>query len=435
VTSIGSLKRRDLSTSDGVVANVPLDMERARAHIHLKYDLLYSREKPKDLLMAKRRTYEELEQTVRDLRNEAARRKRAEGTLNTVRAALNSAASGVLITNNKGIVKYANPALLRMFQYESKKEVLNKHATELFAIQGGHRFSDIEAIIDRSKGETEEFQALRKDGSIFHVEVSTSCISDSEGHAVGRMASFVDITIRKQVEEALRESSEKIKLFAYSVSHDLKSPAIGLYGLTKRLHRDYADILEDKGHKYCEQILKTAEQIATLVEQINIFISTKEAPLSIERLELKELLQVIREEFSPQLSIREITWLEPDYIPEIKADRLSIIRALRNLVDNALKYGGEALSEISIRYKESGESHIVSIKDNGTGLKEQGHHQDIFAPFIRRKTSKGIEGSGLGLAIVREIAEKHGGEVWLEPGEERGITFHISIPKCPKVSP
>jgi signal transduction histidine kinase len=188
-------------------------------------------------------------------------------------------------------------------------------------------------------------------------------------------------------------------------------------------------MLDEKGQKYCEQILKAAEQIAALVEKINVFISAKEAPLTIERLELKELFQVIREEFSPQLSIREIRWLEPDNIPEIKADRLSIIRALRNLVDNALKYGGEALSEISIRYKESGESQILSIKDNGIGLKETDHHQDIFAPFIRRKTSKGIEGSGLGLSIVREIAEKHGGKVWLEPGQERGITFYLSIPK------
>ena len=249
------------------------------------------------------------------------------------------------------------------------------------------------------------------------------------------MSSFVDITERKQMEEALQKSSEKIRLFAYSVSHDLKSPAIGLYGLTKRLYKDYADILDEKGQKYCEQILKTAEQIAALVEQINIFISTKEAPLTIERLGLKEILQAIREGFSTQLNIRQIRWLEPDGIPGIKADRLSIIRALRNLLDNALKYGGESLSEISIRYKESGESHILSIKDNGIGIREQANDQDVFGPFIRRKTSKGIEGSGLGLTIVREIAEKHGGEVWLEPGQNRGITFYISIPKYLQLSP
>lgn len=380
-------------------------------------------------------TYTELEQTVTDLRKEATQRKRAEEELNTVRSALNSAASGVIITDKKGIIKYANSALLRMFEYESRNDVIEKHVSELLAIEGGHRFSDIDAIIDNSRGDTEELQAVRKDGTIFHVEVSTSCIANNEGHDVGRMASFVDITDRKQMEEAVRQSSDKIKLFAYSVSHDLKSPATALYGLTKRLYKHYAGSVDEKGQKYCEQILKTAEEIAALVEQINIFISTKEAPLTIETLELKKVLQLIKEEFSTQLSIREIRWLEPDDIPEIKADRLSIIRALRNLVDNALKYGGEALSEIKIGYKESVESHILSIKDNGIGLKEQNAHQDIFAPFIRRKTSKGIEGSGLGLNIVREIAEKHGGHVWLEPGQEKGITFYISIPKRVQVLP
>jgi PAS domain S-box-containing protein len=379
--------------------------------------------------MTRKSTYEALKREVKEGNKESTERRLVEEELNTVRAALNSAATGVIITNKKGRIQYANPAFLRMFEYEFQKEVMGKYESELFATQEGRRFVDIGAIIDKSKGEAEEFQALRKDGTIFHVEVSTSSIIDNEGHNVGRMASFVDITDRKQMEKALKESSEKIKFFAYSISHDLKSPAIGLYGLTKRLHKDYADILDEKGQRYCDQILKTAEQIAALVEQINIFISTKEAPVIIERLALKEVLQVIREEFSSQLCIREIRWSEPDYIPEIEADRLSIIRAFRNLVDNALKYGGETLSKLDIKYKGSGEFHILSVKDNGIGLKKQDSQQDIFAPFIRSKTSKGIQGSGLGLTILKEIAEKHGGEVWLEPGQERGITFYISIPK------
>jgi signal transduction histidine kinase len=238
-----------------------------------------------------------------------------------------------------------------------------------------------------------------------------------------------EASAHRLTEKALEESSKKIKFFAYSVSHDLKAPAIGLYGLTKRLHRDYAGILDEKGKRYCDQILKTAEQIASLVGQINVFISTKEAPLTIEKLKPKELLQVIKEEYSAQLSLREIRWSEPDNIPEIKGDRLSIIRALRNIIDNAMKYGGETLSEIIFKYKESDGFHIFSVKDYGIGLKDQLSHEDIFAPFIRSKTSKGIQGSGLGLTILREIAERHGGEVWLELGRERGITFYISISK------
>ena len=235
--------------------------------------------------------------------------------------------------------------------------------------------------------------------------------------------------IHRQIEESLRDSSDKIKLFAYSISHDLKSPTIGLYSFTKRLYEDYSGSLDEKGQKYCEQIMNAAEQIAGLVEQINVFISTRESPLNIEKLSLKEVLKMIREDFSTQLSIREIRWSEPDYIPEIAADRLCTIRALRNLVDNALKYGGENLSKIDINYIESGQFHILSIKDNGIGLNEKDSNRDIFAPFIRRKTSKGIQGSGLGLTILREIAEKHRGEVWLEPDQKRGITFYISILK------
>ena len=98
-------------------------------------------------------------------------------------------------------------------------------------------------------------------------------------------------------------------------------------------------------------------------------------------------------------------------------------------MDNAIKYGSETLSEIDIRYKESNGFHILSVKDNGIGLEDQDSNQDIFAPFIRKKTSRGVQGSGLGLNIIKEIADKHGGEVWLEPGLEKGITFYLSIPK------
>jgi signal transduction histidine kinase len=238
-----------------------------------------------------------------------------------------------------------------------------------------------------------------------------------------------EASAHRMMDKALEESSKKIKFFAYSVSHDLKSPAISLYGLTKQLHKEYADILDKKGQNYCGQILKTAEQIIALVEQINVFISTVEAPLTIEKLNPKELLQMIREEYSAQLSIREIRWSEPDNISEIKADRLSIIRAFRNIIDNALKYGGETLSEIDIKYKDSGEFHIFSVRDNGIGLKDHTSHKNIFAPFIRSKTSKGIQGSGLGLTILKGISERHGGKVWLKPGRERGTTFYLSISK------
>jgi PAS domain S-box-containing protein len=233
---------------------------------------------------------------------------------------------------------------------------------------------------------------------------------------------------REKAEEALVKSSNKIKMFAYSVSHDLKNPAIAIYGLAKRLNRYAGDRLDERGRSYCDQILKASEHIASLVEKINLYIKTKEVPLSIEKVRLKEIVDTVKEEFAPQLTGRQIRWLEPERIPEFHADRTCMVRVLRNLVDNALKYGGHDLSEIKISYQESEDSHILSVEDDGIGLKDE-DAKTLFGPFKRKRMAGKVEGSGLGLAIVKEIAEQHKGRVWLEPDIKKGVAFHISISK------
>jgi len=373
-------------------------------------------------------SFEELEQLVKELKKESIKRRRAERALSVVFDALNSSVSGVIITDKKGKIRYANPSFLSMFEYKAKREVIGKYATELFVDQEIRRFADVKAIIDKSRGETEEFLALRKDGKTFHVEVSSSSVTDKAGNTVGRMASFADISDRKRAEEALRISSENIKSFAYSISHDLKSLAIGIYGLTQLLHKYSRSNLDEKANSYCDQILTASKQIAALVERINIYIATKETPLNIETVKLKGILRMIREEFSAELNIRSIKLSEPEHLPEIRADRLSILRILRNLIDNSLKYGGDGLSKIDIAYEESDDLHILSMRDNGIGMEKE-DLEDVFGLFKRKETSRGIEGVGLGLSIVKEIAEQHGGRVWLEPGLEKGITFYVAIGK------
>ncbi|MCG6980169.1 MAG: PAS domain-containing protein [Deltaproteobacteria bacterium] len=237
-----------------------------------------------------------------------------------------------------------------------------------------------------------------------------------------------DATERKRAEQALRQSSEKLKFFAYSVMHDLKSPTIGIYGLTELLHKHYKDTLDERGKSYCDQILRASVHVATLIEMINVYIATKESPLKIEKINIKDILQMVRDDFSPRLVVRRIKWLEPEVMVEVKADKLSLLRVFRNFVDNALKYGGEDLSEIRIGYEESEEFHTLSISDDGAGMRE-GDYERIFEAFRRGETYKAVEGVGLGLAIVAEIAERHKGRVWAEPLGDRWTTFHVSIAK------
>jgi len=227
---------------------------------------------------------------------------------------------------------------------------------------------------------------------------------------------------------ALREKKDMIKFFAYSVSHDLKSPAVALYALTKRLNEKYVHILDEKGKEHCSQILRTAEQMVALVEKLNGYIVAREAPLNFERVMVKEITQAIRDEFSGRLKQHQVRWSEPDYLPEIVADRLSLLSVFRNLIDNALKYGGKELSEIKIGYKENGNNHIFFITDDGIGIKVK-DSEKVFDLFHRNETSMGTAGSGLGLAIVKEISKRHQGRIWLDTAIGKGTKFCISISK------
>jgi signal transduction histidine kinase/ligand-binding sensor protein len=226
--------------------------------------------------------------------------------------------------------------------------------------------------------------------------------------------------------EELGKSSEKITRFAYSIAHDLKNPAIAIYGLTKRLAKIPAITASDKSNLLCSQVVKSSEHIVGLVDKVNEFIASKTLSLHIELIDLKEVLQLVRDEFSTQLNIKKIKWHEPDTIPKIMADRISIIRVFRNFLDNAIKYGGENFSEIKVGYKHVADYHEFSFYNNGSTIKIE-DCQEIFGVFKRKKRHVNIEGTGLGLSIVQELARKHKGKVWADADSYHGVTFYFSV--------
>lgn len=239
---------------------------------------------------------------------------------------------------------------------------------------------------------------------------------------------------KRRIEERLADqqglvnSFEKIKLFAYSVSHDLKNPVVSIHGLTKLLEEKYGNFLDEKGTLYCRQIIRSAEHITKLVEQINIYISTKEHPIVVEIIDPKDIFAQVRQEHSQTLAAKSVKWVEPEHIPEVSADRLALLRVFRNFVDNALKYGGPGLAHVEIAYEDDDNFHIFSVHNDGVSLAADACLK-VFELFSREDSSRNISGSGLGLAIVKEIAELHGGKVWSESSGGNGVTFYFAIPK------
>ena len=233
--------------------------------------------------------------------------------------------------------------------------------------------------------------------------------------------------IWKKAEE-VRNKKEELEFFAYTISHDLKNPAVGIYGFARLLAEKYEDKLDEKGKMYCRQIRQAAEQIETFTRDINEYIKSKKVLFDIKRINIKKILGFLRDEISPVLEERHIQWSEPDKIPAVMADEMAITRVFRNLIDNALKHGGKDLTKIAIGYDQDKDFHIFSFTNNGATIKKRDSER-VFEMFRRLSVSEKTEGSGLGLTIVKEITEAHQGKAWLESGPNKETTFRISISK------
>jgi two-component system sensor histidine kinase SenX3 len=117
-----------------------------------------------------------------------------------------------------------------------------------------------------------------------------------------------------------------------------------------------------------------------------------------------------------------------DDVPIIYADSNMLERALTNLVDNAIKYtpnGGKV--EVGVRKQD--ELVLLSVTDTGYGVSPE-NQKHLFERHVRipRREHKKVKGSGLGLFIVRSVAQRHGGNAWVESSENQGSTFFMSIP-------
>jgi len=225
---------------------------------------------------------------------------------------------------------------------------------------------------------------------------------------------------------ALEVQKESIQFFAYTASHDLKSPATAIHGLARMLLRLGGKSMGYKAKEICQQISKAASIIEELAGELNAYIKAKESPLDPEAVDLDGVLNAVRANVTDEMERRGIMWRQPHGVGPIHADRLALIRAMQNLVDNALKYGGKGLSLVEVGYQLTPSHHVFFVRDDGVGLAED-QAEKVFSLFGRADSSRGIPGTGLGLAIVSEIAQRHGGRAWLESQPGKGCVFYFSV--------
>jgi PAS domain S-box-containing protein len=356
--------------------------------------------------------------TVQDI----TERKRIENELRVKDFAVTSAATGIAIANLDGIVTYVNLACLGMWDYERGEEVLGKHANNFFANK--REFGVALKTVLKAGVWQGEGKARRSDGSTFDVQVLANLVTDSDGEPFCMMASFVDITERKKLDQL---KDELIGL----VSHELRTPLTVIGGCLSTLLTEWNRLSPSEVQQLLKDALLESESLSHLIENLLELSRAQAQQLSLysEPTDVKTLVKETLSKIKRQAPSHQFVTSIPDKLPSINGDPLRIERILYNLLDNAAKYSPPG-SQIKVSVNAEPERLVIGVSDHGKGLSSS-EQARIFGPFQRleNKRPDQARGAGLGLMVCRRLVEAHGGEIWVESKKGRGSTFFFSLPR------
>jgi len=240
--------------------------------------------------------------------------------------------------------------------------------------------------------------------------------------------SFTNKAERKRAMEALEEKTAEMERFAYTVSHDLKSPLVTIMTFLRYLERDLDAKKPDSVTKDLGFIHGAADKMGGRLDALLKLARTGlngSAPAEVTVQEIaKEAIGLVAGQIAERGVQLQVT-KEPVWIT---GDHARLVEVFQNLIDNAVKFlGDQPQPRIEIGAEKVGGDIVLFVRDNGKGIDLQ-HQTKVFGLF--EKLDASAPGSGMGLALVRRIVELHGGKIWVESeGLGHGTTFRFTFAK------
>ncbi|MBV6395539.1 MAG: Adaptive-response sensory-kinase SasA [Anaerolineales bacterium] len=242
-----------------------------------------------------------------------------------------------------------------------------------------------------------------------------------------------ELAQRRQIEQEretlireLESKNAELERFTYTVSHDLKSPLITIRGFLGHLLNDVERGDRTRMLDDAQRISDATNRMQKLLEDLLELSRVGRLISPPERVPFEQIVQEALALVEGRIASRRVEVRLAANLPHVMVDRVRLVEAMQNLLDNAAKFTGEQSSPvIEIGCDQGGAEAVFFVKDNGIGI-EPKFHAKIFGLFDKLNPS--TEGTGVGLALVKRIIEVHTGRIWIESEAGSGTTFRFTLP-------
>lgn len=326
-----------------------------------------------------------------------------------------------------------NPAACTTTGY-SKNELLNMRCLELYAPESKEAAtSSFEQLLNTGRS-TGEFCFLKKDGSRHYMTVEAVKLSED------RFIGFcTDTTERKKTEEDLlkakiaAENSNRTKSeFLATMSHELRTPLNSIIGFSEVLSEGYFGQINDKQTKYLKNIFNSGKHLLNIINNILDIAKVESGKMQLykEKIYVKDIVDEMISAMQHLAASKEVVLklrADPQFMA-VQADKAKLRQILFNLIGNAIKFT-ETGGSVTVGTREDDEMVYISVTDTGIGIPANDLIK-LFKPFTQLDSScaRQYEGTGLGLALAKELAELHGGTIYVESEPGKGSTFTLALP-------
>jgi signal transduction histidine kinase len=220
----------------------------------------------------------------------------------------------------------------------------------------------------------------------------------------------------------LEATNREMEAFAYSVSHDLRTPLRHLEGFSQILMDNSAGKLDEESLDAVAQMGASVRRMGELIEDVLYLSRVTTGEMICQAVDLTALCYAIILPLQQSLPDRPVQFAIQEGVAANGDERLLRI-ALENLIGNAWKFTSrQAKPQIAFGCQDG----VYFVRDNGVGF-DMAYSSRLFTPFERLHSDEEFHGSGIGLATVQRIIHRHGGRIWAESGVGKGACFYFTL--------